>query len=92
MRMNLDQAKGQIEPLPLNSEDKVNHPNHYTFGEIEVIDYIRDKLSPDNFCGYCEGNVLKYVSRWRHKNGIEDLKKAQVYLNWLIQSAEEAQG
>lgn len=71
------------------SNDKVNHPSHYTFGDIEVIDYIRDKLSPEEFRGYCEGNVLKYVSRWRHKGGIEDLKKAQVYLNWMIESAEK---
>ena len=64
-------------------------PNHYKFGEIEVIDYIRDKLSPDMFQGFCMGNVLKYVSRHKHKNGVEDLKKAQVYLGWLIESEEK---
>lgn len=71
-------------------EDKVNHPNHYTFGSIEVIDYIRDKMTPDEFQGYCMGNILKYVSRHKHKNGVEDLKKAQVYLGWLIESEEGA--
>ena len=71
-------------------DDKVNHPNHYTFGEIEVIDYIRDKMTPDEFQGYCMGNILKYVSRHKHKNGVEDLKKAQVYLGWLIESEEGA--
>lgn len=71
-------------------DDKVNHPSHYTFGEIEVIDYIRDKMTPDEFQGYCMGNILKYVSRHKHKNGVEDLKKAQVYLGWLIESEEEA--
>ena len=70
------------------SEDRVNHPSHYTFGDIEVIDYIRDKLTSKEFQGYCEGNVLKYVSRWRHKGGVEDLKKAEVYLKWMIESAE----
>ena len=70
-------------------EDKVNHPSHYTFGSIEVIDYIRDKMTPDEFQGYCMGNILKYVSRHKHKNGVEDLKKAQVYLGWLIESEEE---
>lgn len=69
-------------------EDKVNHPSHYTFGEIEVIDYIRDKMTPDEFQGYCMGNILKYVSRHKHKAGVEDLKKAQVYLGWLIESEE----
>lgn len=68
--------------------DNVSHPAHYTFGDIEVIDYIRDKLTPTEFQGYCEGNVLKYVSRWRHKGGVEDLKKAWTYLGWMIDSAE----
>lgn len=67
--------------------DMVNHPSHYTVGEIEVINYIRDKLSPAGFTDYCIGNVLKYVSRWRHKGGIEDLNKAKVYLEWAIESA-----
>ena len=71
------------------SKDNVNHPSHYTVGDIEVIDYIRDKLNPEEFQGYCQGNVLKYVSRWRHKGGVEDLKKAQVYLGWMIESAEK---
>lgn len=71
-------------------DDKVNHPSHYTFGSIEVVAYIRDKMSPDEFQGYCMGNILKYISRHKHKNGVEDLKKAQVYLGWLIESEEEA--
>lgn len=69
-------------------EDKINHPSHYTVGEIEVIDYIKDKLSPDAFIGYCMGNVLKYVSRWEHKDGVQDLKKAAVYLKWATEVAE----
>ena len=69
--------------------DNVNRPSHYTFGSIEVIDYIRDKMTPEEFQGFCMGNVLKYVSRHKHKNGIEDLKKAQVYLGWLIESEEK---
>ena len=38
---------------------------------------------------YCLGNVIKYVSRWRKKGGAEDLKKAQVYLSWAVESAEQ---
>ncbi len=75
-------------PAVVPKSDNVSHPSHYTFGDIEVIDYIRDKLTPTEFQGYCEGNVLKYVSRWRHKGGVEDLKKAQMYLGWMIESAE----
>lgn len=69
--------------------DNVQHPNHYTNGEIEVIDYIRDKLSAVEFIGYCIGNVLKYVSRWKFKGGVEDLEKAAVYLNWAIERAKD---
>ena len=70
-----------------HKNDNVNHPSHYTSGEIEVIDYIRDKLGCTEFTGYCIGNVIKYISRWRLKGGVEDLKKAEVYLSWAIQSA-----
>ena len=52
---------------------------------------IRSALGKDGFCDYCAGNVLKYVFRWRHKNGVEDLKKASVYLGWLIDAASENQ-
>lgn len=72
-------------------QDNVNRPGHYTFGAIEVIDYIRDKMTPEMFQGFCMGNVLKYVSRHKHKNGVEDLKKANVYLGWLIESEEGAE-
>ena len=68
--------------------DYVNHPSHYQ-GQIEVINYIRDKLTPEGFTEYCCGNVLKYVSRWRKKDGVQDLKKARVYLDWMIESAEK---
>ena len=64
--------------------DNVNHPAHYNTGTIEVINYIKDKLSYDEFTGYLTGNILKYMSRYKHKNGLEDLKKAQWYLNYLI--------
>lgn len=66
------------------ADDKVNHPNHYTSGKIEVIDFIKDQLTDEEFRGYIKGNLLKYISRERHKNGDEDLKKAQFYLNFLI--------
>lgn len=57
--------------------DTIN-PSHYKKGNIEVIDFILDQ----NF-NYLEGNIIKYVSRYKDKNGLEDLKKAQWYLNRL---------
>lgn len=68
--------------------DNVNNPSHYTTGEIEVIDYMQDKLTADQFEGYCIGNVIKYVSRYRYKNGKEDLEKARWYLGKAINNYE----
>lgn len=64
--------------------DNVNQPAHYKAGGIETIDYIAANFGAEAFRDYCVGNVLKYASRWRHKNGIEDLRKASVYLLWAI--------
>lgn len=69
--------------------ETVNSPDHYNQGGIETIDYLKSTLTKEEFAGFCKGNVLKYVSREAHKNGIEDLKKAQWYLNRLIQISEE---
>lgn len=69
--------------------DPVEKPSHYANSKIEVIDYIKDKLTPELYEGYCIGNVIKYISRYRHKGGIEDLKKAEVYLKWAIKSMED---
>lgn len=65
-----------------------NHPFHYNQGEIECIDAISSALSPDELSGFIKGNVVKYLWRNNHKNGIEDLKKAQWYLTWYINKLE----
>ena len=62
----------------MDKEQAINPP-HYQQGSIEVIDFILDQ----NF-NYLEGNIIKYVSRYKYKNGLEDLKKAQWYLERLI--------
>lgn len=78
---------GQAETEENETEtDNVNHPAHYQskYG-IEVIDVI--EAFTDGLTGVeavCTGNILKYVCRWKHKNGIEDLKKAEWYLKKLI--------
>jgi hypothetical protein len=70
----------------VESEDKVNHPNHYTQGKFECIEVIQEQLQADAFLGFLQGNVVKYLWRWRDKNGIEDLKKAQWYLNKMVET------
>jgi len=67
--------------------DPVNHPSHYTDGNIEVIDFIEDKKF-----GYCLGNAIKYISRAGKKNPdteIEDLQKAVWYINRRISEIEK---
>lgn len=72
---------------PMN--DNVNHPSHYKTGGIETIDYIRAKLGDEGTVAYCMGNVMKYTSRWQDKNGLEDLKKADWYLDYAISILEQ---
>lgn len=71
----------------LEKEDVVNHPKHYTQGEIEcieVIKYINDKLHMEGYEGYCLGNFIKYIWRCNFKNGWEDIDKAIFYLDELL--------
>ena len=72
------------------NKDMVNHPSHYqSESGLEVIDVI--KAFTSNLTGVeatDTGNVLKYMCRWKNKNGIEDLKKAKWYLEHLIDNVE----
>ena len=70
-------------------EDLVNHPPHYGDGNIECIDYMEDNMKLSMFLGYLEGNVKKYMHRYRYKNGLQDLHKAQWYLSRLIITMEK---
>jgi hypothetical protein len=74
-----------IEEARQVEKDAVNNPSHYTTGGIECIDAMQAMLSREEFIGYLRGNVFKYQWRYKHKNGIEDLKKAQWYANRLIE-------
>lgn len=64
--------------------DNVNHPSHYTTGDIECIDAIEASMSEQEFKGYLKGNCIKYLWRYRNKGGKEDLQKAQWYLDRLV--------
>jgi len=64
--------------------DLINHPPHYCQGGIECIDYV---TAWD--LDFCAGNIVKYVTRARHKgHELEDLKKAQFYLNYMVKRLE----
>lgn len=64
--------------------EEIKSPKRYTQGSIECWDYILDKEM-----NYLEGNIIKYVTRYKLKNGIEDLKKARVYLDKLIEVQDD---
>ena len=66
------------------ANDPVNHPPHYASGGIECIDAIEASMSPEEFQGYCKGNLIKYTWRYRDKGGLQDLHKANWYPDRLI--------
>ena len=71
-------------------DDTVNSPLHYLKGKKETIDVIKDCMTDDEYHGYLKGNVLKYVSRYKFKGEpLEDLQKAQWYLNRLIKEVKD---
>ena len=68
------------QPASPRANDTQVAGNHYKQFQIEPWDAIVDWG-----LGYLDGNAVKYLSRWRHKNGIEDLKKARHYIDKLIE-------
>ena len=70
--------------------DPIN-PNHYKQGGLESIDAIKAFMSEEAFKGFLKGNCQKYLFRYEQKNGIEDLKKCQWYLERLISVLEKDQ-
>lgn len=74
-----DKLDCEVDPLSVQIGG-----NHYKGCKIQPIEYIFA-----NGLGYAEGNVVKYITRWKNKNGIEDLKKVIHYAELLIQEAEK---
>ncbi len=79
-----------LEPLEIDvrkSELLANQApksQHYKGFAIEPLQYIEANALP-----FIEGNIIKYVSRWRHKDGLDDLRKAEFYIKRLIEQAEQ---
>lgn len=80
------------EEAPVIQDDQVNHPPHYVDGGIECIEAIEAELTADEYRGYMKGNIAKYIWRERMKGGVQSLKKAQWYLDRLIQFDEAQNG
>lgn len=72
--------------LTVPNKDNVNHPPHYTKGDIECIDGIKASMSHNEYLGYLKGAVMKYLWRYQYKNKPkEDIRKAIWYLQRLEQ-------
>lgn len=93
--VNVDDSEKVPDPSEDIKKDKENdskvvHPSHYNQDGIEVWDVIKaftkDLKGAEAFYA---GNVIKYVLRWNNKNGIEDLEKAKVYINKIIEGRKE---
>ena len=89
-----------LEPLPKNDRaiqmpesskpDNVNHPKHYCKGGVESIAFVKAAVS--NLSGFeavCVANIIKYMWRYKEKNGLEDVMKAAKYLEWLQEEVEK---
>ena len=76
-------SHGRIKLFVPSTDDNMRTPDHYDF-PIQPVDYIIA-----NNLGFCEGNVIKYVSRWQGKGGREDLLKAKHYIDMLIDTLDK---
>ena len=82
-KLGLASEDNQTDMFP----DMVNHPPHYNASGIECIDAI-EAATDDGYEYYLQGNIMKYIWRYRYKNGLEDLHKAQWYLGKLVEAKE----
>lgn len=92
LEVNFDDSKCDgVEPdvEVYFDSDLIDNQIHYTVNGIQPIQIMKANMTKEEFRGFLEGNILKYPLRYKHKNGLEDLKKAKTYLTWLIEDIEE---
>lgn len=96
---NVNKTQLEIEPEKLaklthehmekiGPKDSVTEPPHYKNLAIDTLELMSVNFSDEAYMGFLEGNVLKYVMRYKMKNGVQDLRKAQYYLDLLINRQE----
>lgn len=78
-----DIKKGMSDGL---IKQEAEHPSHYTNGNIECKDYIRDVVGRDGYLNYCRGNIIKYITRYDKKGTpVKDLEKIKVYVDFMLE-------
>ena len=96
MKEYLDTEKGYVlvyAEIEQVRQDMINHPSHYTQGKVECIDALESAtIGKSGIEAVCVANIIKYLWRYEEKNGIEDVKKAQFYLNRLLATLENNNG
>lgn len=84
------QARAGTDAKPAEA---VNHPEHYNHGEVECIDAIKAATKGCNgYEGFCIGNAIKYLWRWKQKGGVTDLEKSMWYIDRIIKEDADGQG
>ena len=82
--------EGLMKQANDQANDPVNHPSHYCQGKVECIDALEAATTGlQGIEAVCTANAIKYLWRHKHKNGVEDLKKAIFYIERLIQHYEK---
>lgn len=90
---SINDQYAEIEQVRQSLKDNVNHPSHYTQGKVECIDALESAtIGKSGIEAVCVANVIKYLWRYEEKSGIEDVKKAQFYLNRLLATLENNNG
>lgn len=79
------EAKEVKADMPEVKENDPINPNHYKQGKVECIDCIESAISNlTGFEGFCTGNAIKYLYRWKQKGGVTDLEKSRWYINRML--------
>ena len=85
-----DDFSQYMNPPQEEVSDQVNHPSHYETGKFECIEVMEEALGYDAVRDFCICNAFKYIYRHKRKNGCEDIKKAQWYINKYVDMTEKA--
>lgn len=87
-RIKAVEVVSQLDSKRLDPKDRVTEPPHYKNLAIDTLELMSVNFSDEAYMGFLEGNVLKYVMRYKMKSGVQDLRKAQYYLDLLINRRE----
>ena len=87
--MNICERGAQIAELAAEKKNNPITPKHYKNGKMEAIEIMRNTLTDEEFKGFLKGLIIKYLYRADNKNGLEDYKKAQWYMNKLVKLEEK---